>query len=208
MNNEYDYLVKILLVGDSGVGKSSLMLAHVDRVFEETYAATIGVDFKLQTRVINGKTCKTQIWDSTGQERFMNVTTGYYKNTNAIMIVYDVTSEHSFNHVKRWLQSVDTHAKHNPTLMLVGNKCDCPPYKRAVDSSRGAELAKTLGIQFLETSAKAEINVDKAFDMLIGTAVEQGRYTENKTKVLSHERHETKLEDSDKEPACCGCIIC
>jgi small GTP-binding protein len=208
MTFEYDYLVKLLLVGDSGVGKSSLMLQHVDRVFEETYAATIGVDFKLQTCNVNDKIVRKQLWDSTGQERFMGITTGYYKGIDAIMIVYDVTSDASFNNVKKWLTSVDEYAKHNPCLMLVGNKCDCPPQKRMVDYSRGAELAKHLGIRFIETSAKAETNVDKAFEALVTEAIQQGRYSENKTKVKAHERLETMLEDTDKEPQCCSCIIC
>lgn len=162
MNAEYDYLFKLLLIGDSGVGKSCLLLRFADDTYTESYISTIGVDFKIRTVELDGKTIKLQIWDTAGQERFRTITSSYYRGAHGIIVVYDVTDAESFNNVKQWLHEIDRYASENVNKLLVGNKSDLTS-KRAVTAEQGKEFADSLGIEFLETSAKNATNVEKAF---------------------------------------------
>ncbi|KAE9421564.1 hypothetical protein Angca_004718 [Angiostrongylus cantonensis] len=162
MNPEYDYLFKLLLIGDSGVGKSCLLLRFADDTYTESYISTIGVDFKIRTIELDGKTIKLQIWDTAGQERFRTITSSYYRGAHGIIVVYDITDQESFNNVKQWLQEIDRYACENVNKLLVGNKCDLTA-KRAVEIQAAKEYADQLGIPFLETSAKSSTNVEQAF---------------------------------------------
>ncbi|KAK3886302.1 hypothetical protein Pcinc_009545 [Petrolisthes cinctipes] len=162
MNPEYDYLFKLLLIGDSGVGKSCLLLRFADDTYTESYISTIGVDFKIRTIELDGKTIKLQIWDTAGQERFRTITSSYYRGAHGIIVVYDTTDQESFNNVKQWLQEIDRYACENVNKLLVGNKCDLT-HKKVVDYQTAKEYADTLGIPFLETSAKNATNVEQAF---------------------------------------------
>ncbi|CEF61026.1 Small GTPase superfamily and Ran GTPase family and Small GTPase superfamily, Rho type and Small GTPase superfamily, Rab type and Small GTP-binding protein domain and Small GTPase superfamily, Ras type and Small GTPase superfamily, ARF type and P-loop containing nucleoside triphosphate hydrolase domain-containing protein [Strongyloides ratti] len=162
VNPEYDYLFKLLLIGDSGVGKSCLLLRFADDTYTESYISTIGVDFKIRTIELEGKTIKLQIWDTAGQERFRTITSSYYRGAHGIIVVYDTTDQESFNNVKQWLQEIDRYACENVNKLLVGNKCDLTE-KRAVEESTAREYAEQLGIPFLETSAKDSKNVEQAF---------------------------------------------
>jgi len=162
MNPEYDYLFKLLLIGDSGVGKSCLLLRFADDTYTESYISTIGVDFKIRTIELDGKTIKLQIWDTAGQERFRTITSSYYRGAHGIIVVYDVTDQESFNNVRQWLQEIDRYASENVNKLLVGNKCDLTT-KKVVDYTTAKEYADQLGIPFLETSAKNATNVEQAF---------------------------------------------
>uniref|UniRef100_A0A671R2E0 Vascular endothelial zinc finger 1-like n=1 Tax=Sinocyclocheilus anshuiensis TaxID=1608454 RepID=A0A671R2E0_9TELE len=162
MNPEYDYLFKLLLIGDSGVGKSCLLLRFADDTYTESYISTIGVDFKIRTIEMEGKTVKLQIWDTAGQERFRTITSSYYRGAHGIIIVYDVTEQESFNNVKQWLEEIDRYACENVSKLLVGNKSDLAS-KKVVDFTTAKEFAESLKIPFLETSAKNANNVEKAF---------------------------------------------
>ncbi|KAM3616648.1 uncharacterized protein V6R79_021213 [Siganus canaliculatus] len=162
MNPEYDYLFKLLLIGDSGVGKSCLLLRFADDTYTESYISTIGVDFKIRTIDMDGKTVKLQIWDTAGQERFRTITSSYYRGAHGIIIVYDVTEQESFNNVKQWLDEIDRYACENVSRLLVGNKSDLVG-KKVVDAATAQDLASSLKISFLETSAKSSDNVERAF---------------------------------------------
>merc|ERR1711988_549048 len=162
MNPEYDYLFKLLLIGDSGVGKSCLLLRFADDTYTESYISTIGVDFKIRTIEIDGKTIKLQIWDTAGQERFRTITSSYYRGAHGIIVVYDVTDLESFNNVKNWLHEIDRYAVEGVNKLLVGNKCDLIS-KKQVESTSAKEFAESLNIPFLETSAKTAVNVENAF---------------------------------------------
>ncbi|KAJ2157143.1 ras GTPase [Coemansia sp. RSA 552] len=162
MNPEYDYLFKLLLIGDSGVGKSCLLLRFADDTYTESYISTIGVDFKIRTIELDGKTVKLQIWDTAGQERFRTITSSYYRGAHGIIVVYDVTDSDTFSNVKQWLQEIDRYASEGVNKLLVGNKSDLED-KRAVDFTEAQEFAKSLNISFLETSAKSATNVESAF---------------------------------------------
>ena len=153
---------KLLLIGDSGVGKSCLLLRFADDTYTESYISTIGVDFKIRTIELDGKTIKLQIWDTAGQERFRTITSSYYRGAHGIIVVFDVTDQESFNNVKQWLHEIDRYACANVKKLLVGNKCDLAS-KRAVPTEQAAEFAESLGVEYLETSAKSALNVEKAF---------------------------------------------
>ncbi|KAI9144995.1 P-loop containing nucleoside triphosphate hydrolase protein [Paraphysoderma sedebokerense] len=162
MNPEYDYLFKLLLIGDSGVGKSCLLLRFADDTYTESYISTIGVDFKIRTIELEGKTVKLQIWDTAGQERFRTITSSYYRGAHGIIVVYDVTDQETFNNVKNWLQEIDRYAVEGVNKLLVGNKSDLVG-KKVVDYNTAKEYADELKIPFLETSAKDSTNVEQAF---------------------------------------------
>jgi len=158
----YDHLFKLLLIGDSGVGKSCLLLRFTDDTYTESYISTIGVDFKIRTIELDGKRIKLQIWDTAGQERFRTITTAYYRGAMGILLVYDVTDEKSFNNIRTWHSNIEQHASEGVNKILIGNKCDWTE-KRAVTEDQGRELAQELGIDFMETSAKANEGVEEAF---------------------------------------------
>ncbi|KAJ3352985.1 GTP-binding protein ypt1 [Allomyces macrogynus ATCC 38327] len=162
MNPEYDYLFKLLLIGDSGVGKSCLLLRFADDTYTESYISTIGVDFKIRTIELEGKTVKLQIWDTAGQERFRTITSSYYRGAHGIIVVYDVTDADTFKNVKNWLQEIDRYAVEGVNKLLVGNKSDLVG-KKVVDYNEAKAFADSLGISFLETSAKSATNVEQAF---------------------------------------------
>ncbi|CAN6252575.1 unnamed protein product, partial [Urochloa humidicola] len=162
MNPEYDYLFKLLLIGDSGVGKSCLLLRFADDSYLDSYISTIGVDFKIRTVEQDGKTIKLQIWDTAGQERFRTITSSYYRGAHGIIIVYDVTDQESFNNVKQWLNEIDRYASDNVNKLLVGNKSDLTANK-VVATETAKAFADEMGIPFMETSAKNAINVEQAF---------------------------------------------
>jgi len=162
MNPEYDYLFKLLLIGDSGVGKSCLLLRFADDTYTESYISTIGVDFKIRTIELDGKTIKLQIWDTAGQERFRTITSSYYRGAHGIIVVYDITDAPTFTNVKQWLGEIERYACENVNKLLVGNKSDLKD-KRKVDEATAKDFADSLGIPFLETSAKCSTNVEQAF---------------------------------------------
>ncbi|SMN18567.1 similar to Saccharomyces cerevisiae YFL038C YPT1 Rab family GTPase, involved in the ER-to-Golgi step of the secretory pathway [Maudiozyma saulgeensis] len=162
MNSEYDYLFKLLLIGNSGVGKSCLLLRFSDDTYSNDYISTIGVDFKIKTVELEGKTVKLQIWDTAGQERFRTITSSYYRGSHGIIIVYDITDQESFNGVKMWLQEIDRYATSTVLKLLVGNKCDLTD-KRIVEFDIAKEFADANNMPFLETSALDSTNVEEAF---------------------------------------------
>ena len=165
MNPDYDYLFKILLIGNSGVGKSSLLLRFADDTFTDNFMPTIGVDFKIRTLEVDGKTIKLQIWDTAGQERFKTITSSYYKGAHGIIVVYDVTDKESFKNIDTWMNEVEKHASDNVSRILVGNKSDLTD-SRQVTTDEGKELADQYNIRFMETSAKESANVEEAFTLM------------------------------------------
>jgi len=154
-----------LLIGDSGVGKSCLLLRFADDTYTESYISTIGVDFKIRTLAHNGKTIKLQIWDTAGQERFRTITSSYYRGAHGIIVVYDVTDKESFNHVQHWVQEIEHYAAEGVNKLLVGNKSDLQS-KKVVPFEEAKDLADSLGINFMETSAKNANNVEQAFQQM------------------------------------------
>merc|ERR1711974_59727 len=161
-NQAYDYLIKLLLIGDSGVGKSCLLLRFSDDSFTPSFITTIGIDFKIRTIDLEGKRIKLQIWDTAGQERFRTITTAYYRGAMGILLVFDLTEEKSFANIRNWMKNIEQHASSDVNKMLIGNKCDLED-KRLITAEQAKELADEYGIRYLETSAKSSTNVEKAF---------------------------------------------
>jgi Ras-related protein Rab-8A len=160
---KFDYLLKMLLIGDSGVGKSCILLRYSDESFTQSYITTIGIDFKIKQISVGGSKAKLQIWDTAGQERFRTITTAYYRGAMGILLVYDVTDESSFGAVENWMRQIEANANSNVNVFLIGNKCDCTAAERKVSTADGEAMAKKFGIKFFETSAKMNVNIDTAF---------------------------------------------
>lgn len=161
MAREYDHLFKLLIIGDSGVGKSSLLLRFADNTFSGSYITTIGVDFKIRTVEIDGEKVKLQIWDTAGQERFRTITSTYYRGTHGVIVVYDVQSAESFVNVKRWLHEIEQNCD-IVNKILVGNKDD-DPEKKVVETADAQKFADQINIRLFETSAKENKNVEEMF---------------------------------------------
>jgi len=164
--SDYDHLFKILMAGDSGVGKSSLLLRFTDDTFSENFISTIGVDFKIRTVNLEGKVIKMQIWDTAGQERFRTITSSYYRGAHGVILVYDVTDQVSFNNARQWLTEIERYACGNVVKLLVGNKSDLTT-KRVVSQVTGKEFADQFHLPFIEASAKDGSNVKQAFMTLV-----------------------------------------
>jgi len=161
-SKSYDYLFKLLLIGDSGVGKTCVLFRFSDDAFNSTFIATIGIDFKIRTIELDDKKIKLQIWDTAGQERFRTITTAYYRGAMGILLVYDITNLKSFENIKTWIRNIEQHASDDVEKMILGNKCDMKD-KRVVTHEQGEQLGKEYNVPFMETSAKADINVTEAF---------------------------------------------
>lgn len=162
----FDMQIKLLMIGDSGVGKTCLLLRYANDSFSPTFITTIGIDFKIKTIELGGKVIKLQIWDTAGQERFRTITTSYFRGAQGILLVYDVTDRGSFENIKNWVGQIQQHADFNVNKILIGNKCDVEPADIAVKSEEGKKLADDYGIQFFETSAKHNLKVTDAFQAI------------------------------------------
>ena len=162
---DYEFIFKVLLLGNSNVGKSSLFLRFVDDIWNDTFVPTIGVDFKIKTFEIDSQKVKMQIWDTAGQERFKNIIASYYRGAHGILLLYDVTDKDSFKNLSNWLIEIEKNASKNVLKVLIGNKSDLEE-KRVISFNQGKEFADTYGLKFIETSAKKNLNVNEAFETL------------------------------------------
>ncbi|KAG5441325.1 Ras- protein rab-11.1 [Clonorchis sinensis] len=165
-DEEYDYLFKIVLVGDSGVGKSNLLSRFVKNEFNLDSRSTIGVEFASKTVKCEGKCIKTQIWDTAGQERYRAITAAYYRGALGALVVYDISKAQTFENVTQWLHELREHADPEIVVMLVGNKCDLR-FLRNVSVDDAKEFARRERLFFIETSALDSTNVDEAFEQII-----------------------------------------
>jgi len=167
-----DFTIKLLLIGDSGVGKTSLLNKYRDPTAPLNLAEmkTIGIDFAVKNVELDGKRIKVQIWDTAGQERFKSITTAYYKGAHGVFVVYDVNDEKSFENIRGWVRNVETHALEDVQIFLVGSKCDL---ERVVSLERVQALAEECQVPFIETSAKTGLNIDLAFETIISSVVQE-----------------------------------
>ena len=162
-----DSVYKVLILGDSSVGKTCFLLKYTDKVFNEVYMSTIGLDYRLKTLTLkNGKKVKLQIWDTAGQDRFRTITKNYYKGANGIILIYDVTNTETYDNVENWISQIKEEASPNVVIYLVGNKVDMED-KRKVSTEEGQKIADDNNLPFIETSAKSDININETFDNLV-----------------------------------------
>jgi len=165
-NQEYDYLYKVVLIGDSGVGKSNLLSRFTRNEFYLETKSTIGVEFATRSIQADGKTIKAQIWDTAGQERYRAITSAYYRGAVGALLVYDISKQQTFKNVERWLTELRENAAANIVIMLVGNKSDLK-HMREVPTEQAKEFAEKNGLSFIETSALEATNVDVAFTNIL-----------------------------------------
>uniref|UniRef100_A0A8C1S7N4 Ras-related protein Rab-3 n=1 Tax=Cyprinus carpio TaxID=7962 RepID=A0A8C1S7N4_CYPCA len=175
-DQNFDYMFKILIIGNSSVGKTSFLFRYADDSFTPAFVSTVGIDFKVKTIYRNDKRIKLQIWDTAGQERYRTITTAYYRGAMGFILMYDITNQDSFNAVQDWSTQIKTYSWDNAQVVLVGNKCDMED-ERVVASERGRQLSDQLGFEFFEASAKDNINVKQTFERLVDIICE--RMSEN-----------------------------
>eukprot|EP01017_Pseudomicrothorax_dubius_P041636 TRINITY_DN6678_c0_g1_i5.p1 TRINITY_DN6678_c0_g1~~TRINITY_DN6678_c0_g1_i5.p1 ORF type:complete len:205 (+),score=57.40 TRINITY_DN6678_c0_g1_i5:266-880(+) len=202
LQKDYDYLFKLVIIGDSGVGKSSLLLRYADDTFNDNYLTTIGVDFRFKSIQIDGKNAKLQIWDTAGQERFRTLTNAYYRGADGIIVVYDITSPLTFENIdKYWMKEIQTYADKDVDIILIGNKCDAT---RQVPFEIGQQLATSKGMSFYETSAKTSEAVIDTFAeiakrLLQKKELQYGSFTKKSPTLRSPSK--TKKKETEKK--CC-----
>lgn len=165
-DDEYDYLFKVVLIGDSGVGKSNLLSRFTRNEFNLESKSTIGVEFATRSIQVDSKTIKAQIWDTAGQERYRAITSAYYRGAVGALLVYDIAKHLTYENVERWLKELRDHADSNIVIMLVGNKSDLR-HLRAVPTDEAKEFAEKNGLSFIETSALDSTNVEVAFTNIL-----------------------------------------
>ncbi|XP_004487032.1 ras-related protein RABE1c-like [Cicer arietinum] len=202
-----DYLIKLLLIGDSGVGKSCLLLRFSDGSFTTNFITTLGIDYKNRAIQLDGKKMMIQVWDTAGQERFRTITNTYYRGAMGVLLVYDVTDEFSFNNIKNWMHSIEQYASDNVNKILVGNKADMNERKRAVPTSKGQALADEYGIKFFETSAKTNLNVDKVFFSIVKDIKRRLDDIDSKTPPIGiriNRQNQANGAWNAQKLACCG----
>jgi len=161
-----NFSIKIVVVGDSGVGKSNILTRYVNNVFSHDSKATVGVELSTKTYKINDKLVKVHLWDTAGQERYKSITAAYYKGAKGAMIVYDITNKQSYDNVNKWYSEIKELGDKSINLMVCGNKCDLEE-NRIVKTEEALEKAQYLGVPIMETSAMNSTNVEDAFRKLI-----------------------------------------
>ena len=165
-SNEVEFVFKILLLGDSEVGKSCFLMRYSDNVFVENYITTIGLDYKLKSvKLDSGKTIKVQLWDTAGQDKYRTIAKNYFKGSHGILLLYDVTKQSSFQNIRDWIQDIREEVSQKAIIFLIGNKIDLVD-KRKISKEKGIELAEEYKLPFFEASAKSGENVDEVFKAL------------------------------------------
>mmetsp|Transcript_23192 Transcript_23192/g.30287 ORF Transcript_23192/g.30287 Transcript_23192/m.30287 type:complete len:205 (+) Transcript_23192:193-807(+) len=184
-SEEYDLHLKLLMLGDTGVGKTCLLLRYSNDMFKSMYITTIGIDYKSKFIEVDSMKLRLQIWDTAGQERFRTITVSYFKGAHGIMLVYDITDRETFDNISHWITQIKEHADSKVTIVLVGNKSD-KGEERQVQEEEGRALAESYNVKFFETSAKDNLNVSEAYEQLA---------RETKDKMLEKESQTTQSEN-------------
>ncbi|XP_032932820.1 ras-related protein Rab-37 isoform X1 [Catharus ustulatus] len=197
---DYELSGKVMLLGDSGVGKTCFLLQFKDGAFlSGTFIATVGIDFRNKVVAVDGVKVKLQIWDTAGQERFRSVTHAYYRDAQALLLLYDITSKMSFDNIRAWLTEIHEYAQKDVVIMLLGNKADVSS-ERAVRTEDGASLAREYGVPFMETSAKTGMNVELAFLAIAKELKQRAVQPLDEPRFQIHEY----IESQKKKSSCCA----
>ncbi|CAL5970741.1 Rab11 [Hexamita inflata] len=205
--DEYDFLFKIVIIGESGVGKSNILTRYISNTFQLDHASTIGVEFSLKDIKIKHKEqtyrVKSQIWDTAGQERYRSLAVSFFRGAVGALVVYDISQDATFEKVEEWIQQIKNQAK-GVQIILVGNKCDLENMRK-VSKGQGQNLAEQMGLLFIETSAMTGENIDKAFIELIKQVID----IKNKADSMEDEGfkpqlviHKEEVQEKEKQGCC------
>ena len=200
----YDVLFKIILVGDTSVGKTNIINKYIKKEFQEDFYDTIGVEFSHKQFIVDNHKIKAQIWDTAGQERYKAITRAYYKGAKGAFIVYDITRKDTFDDIDKWRNELVNSCNKEITIMLIGNKCDLED-SREISKEQGEEKAKSFGFSFLETSAYSGENLEKGFEMLIKEIYQKYKIEQksNDDMDLSGGVEELKIGKEPMKKKCC-----
>ena len=194
-----DCVYKVLLLGDTTVGKTCFLMKYTDKTFQDVHISTIGLDYRLKSMVLkNGKNIKLQIWDTAGQDRFRAITKNYYKGANGIILIYDVTNPKTYDNVKNWVTQIREEASPNVVVYLCGNKIDMKE-ERKVKEEDGKIIAEEFGFPFNETSAREGININETFEDL----VERIDSVYSKLDININKTKKNKLYKGKAKSSCC-----
>ncbi|KAM0676602.1 Ras- protein Rab-30 [Binucleata daphniae] len=204
MDEDYKYLFKIILIGNSGVGKTCLIKRYTDQSYQPNYTSTIGVDFKIKTISVGGESVKLQIWDTAGQERFRTITNSYYRGAHGIIIVFDLTCQESFSSVPEWVEEIETHAHKDVEIVLIGNKQDLQDKIEVDDEAVNKFISeKLVNTMYLQASAKENNNVEKIFvdlaEKLVKKEKSKGPTFFGKKEAINLK----KFDEGSKRFGCC-----
>ena len=202
----YDLLFKLILIGDSCVGKSNILSKYLKNEFDQSSKATVGVEFGTKTVEMNDKKIKIQIWDTAGQERYRSITSAYYKGAKGAFIVYDITRRNTFDNIDKWISDLKTNGDNNISIMLIGNKSDLND-KREVETNEGIKKSEETKIAFMETSALSGENIIKAFNELIEQIYQNNCLNVEEDIDIEIDKgvnlSEEKKENNDTKKTCC-----
>nr|ABD65430.1 Rab3 [Suberites domuncula] len=201
----FDYMYKVLIVGNSGVGKTAFLVRYCDDTFSPSFVATVGIDFKVKSLFRQDKRIKLQIWDTAGQERYRTITTAYYRGAMGFILMFDLTNEESFLAVKGWSSTIKDMSWENSQMVLVGNKSDLTE-SRVISKEQGLDLAQSLGVDYYETSAKDDLNVKQTFETLVDLISEKmAESIEKNPNFVPRGSRPRQAETKEVAASGCGC---
>jgi Ras-related protein Rab-1A len=209
VESEYESIIKILLIGNSGVGKTNFIFRFIDNSYTAAHLSTVGFDFKSKIIKLpkSKKTVKLQIWDTAGQERFRTIISSYYKGAHGILLIFDLTETESFESLKNWLIEIEKNANKNVIKLLIGNKCDLDD-QRAISFEKGKDFAEQFNMKYLETSAKNDYNVTESFGVIGKELMDASKDNENmivkrKNITLDKTNDISTNDNNEKKGGCC-----
>jgi small GTP-binding protein len=204
-DTSFDYMYKVLIVGNSGVGKTAFLMRYCDDNFSQSFVATVGIDFKVKNMYRQDKRIKLQIWDTAGQERYRTITTAYYRGAMGFILMFDLTNEESFHAVKGWAATIQDLSWENARAVLVGNKSDLTD-SRIVSEEQCQELSQTLGFEFFEASAKDGNNVKGVFEYLVDAiSIKMAESIEKNPNFLPRGTRPRTLDPAAQATSSCSC---
>jgi len=197
-SDKIDYMIKLLVIGDSGTGKTCLIRKFSENNFTPEFVSTMGIDFRTRDIDVNGKKVRFQIWDTAGQERFRTITASYYRGAKGILMLYDISNARSFDNIRSWIREAESRAEDSAEKMIVGSKCDLID-QRDVSREKAKELANEVGIDCMETSALDGTNVELIFTLMANKIIQ-------KMPATSTIQHTNVIRSPtiEKESSCCG----
>ena len=192
------YKLKLIILGDSGVGKTNIIQRYISDTFNTETRATVGVEFFVKNYRVNNDIIKLEIWDTAGQERYKSITSAYYKGSRGALIVYDITRTITFEDIEKWKNEINEKVKGSLKLMLIGNKCDLKD-ERKVSIEEALEKAKLLNIPLMETSALDSTNIQKAFENILKEMYKEFKKEKKKEKIEKSYAEGVKIDTNEKQ---------